>query len=73
MQRQQTATLLQESNDEVERRGVAPATNGADLSRSSTPLLGLPKMRPRDRSNRLLEVTCDHANIQGADDGAQPL
>src|SRR5258708_33516102 len=27
-------------NDEVERRGVARKTNGADLSQSSTPLLG---------------------------------
>jgi hypothetical protein len=27
----------------------------------------------RDRSNRLLEVTREHANIQGAGDGAQPL
>ena len=27
------------SNDEVERRGVAPTTNEADLSKSSTPSL----------------------------------
>jgi hypothetical protein len=31
-------------NDEVERRGVALTQNEADLSQSSTPFLGLPKM-----------------------------
>jgi len=50
-----------DSNDEVERRGVAPTSNEADLSQSSSPslaerdpLLGSPKTAPRDRSNRLL-------------------
>jgi len=42
------------SNDEVERRAVAPV-EGA-LSQSSTPLLGQPKTRPRDRSDRLLDA-----------------
>src|ERR1700761_9481332 len=42
------------SNDEVERRGVALTSNEADLSRTSTRSLGLPKMLPRDRSNRWL-------------------
>jgi hypothetical protein len=42
-------------NNEVERREVAPATNGADLSRSLTPLLGSTKTTPADRSNRLLD------------------
>jgi hypothetical protein len=32
------------SNDEVERREVAPTSNEADLSRSSTSLLGPPKI-----------------------------
>ena len=38
---------LKASNDEVERRAVAPTPNEADLSRSSTPLLGSPKTLPR--------------------------
>src|ERR1700723_3676885 len=35
------------ANDEVERRGVAPASNGADLSRSSTPSLAHRRRDPR--------------------------
>ena len=37
---------LMSSNDEVERREVAPTTNEADLSRSSTSLHGPPKTQP---------------------------
>jgi hypothetical protein len=34
------------SNDKVERRGDAPPRNEADLSKSSTPLLGSSQTRP---------------------------
>ena len=47
----------QASNDEVERRGVAPTTNEADLFQIIDSLLGSPKTLPRDRSNRLLECS----------------
>jgi len=40
------ARLVTASNDEVERRGVAPASIEADLSKSSTSLLGSAKLRP---------------------------
>src|SRR5271170_686291 len=43
------------SNDEVERRGVAPTSNEADLSQSSTPSLAIRRRRPAIGSNRLLE------------------
>jgi hypothetical protein len=39
-------TSCYESNDEAERRGLAPTTNEADLSKSYTPLLGSAKLRP---------------------------
>jgi hypothetical protein len=39
------------SNDEVERRGVAPTTNEADLSQTSTPSLAYRRCNRRDRSN----------------------
>ena len=39
------------SNDEVERREVAPATNEDALSQSSTPSLAHRRCDPRDRSN----------------------
>jgi hypothetical protein len=43
-----TATLdLMAPNDEAERRGVAPTTNEADLSRSSTPSLAQRRRGPR--------------------------
>ena len=38
--------LLSWHIDEVERRAAAPTSNGADLSQSSTPLLGQPKTPP---------------------------
>src|SRR5271165_6411268 len=44
------------SNDEVERRGASPASNESTLSHSSTYTL-LTEDAPRDRSNRLLEVS----------------
>src|SRR5580765_2421781 len=50
------------SNDEVERRGAA--TNEADLSQSSIPLLGSLKTRPRDRSNGLLGVVSRFRNVE---------
>jgi hypothetical protein len=46
------------SNDEVERREVAPTPNDADLSQSSTLSLAQRRPNPRDRSNRLLDP-CD--------------
>jgi len=48
-------------NDEVERRGVAPTPNEADLSRSSTHPWSI-EDAARDRSNRLLGVTAGRAN-----------
>ena len=47
---------LKASNDEVERRGVAPAKNEARLSQSSTPSLAHRRLSPRDRSNRWLGI-----------------
>ena len=41
-----TRTAIVSSNDEVEQREVALSINEADLSKSSTSLLGPPKMRP---------------------------
>jgi hypothetical protein len=35
----EVGTYIQASNDEVERRGIEPVPNEADLSRSSTPSL----------------------------------
>jgi hypothetical protein len=65
MQRQQTATLLQESNDEVERRGVAQTQNKIGLSQPSTPSLAQRRRIPGDRSNRLLDVTAITKSTQG--------
>jgi hypothetical protein len=36
-----------DANDEVERRGVAPTSNEADLSQSSTPFLAYRRRDPR--------------------------
>ena len=44
---------LKTPSDQVERRGVVPATKEADLSHSSTP--PWLKVDTRDRSNRLLD------------------
>jgi hypothetical protein len=52
--REKSCVEAHASNDEVERRGVALATNEADLSRSSTPPW-LTEDIPRDCSNRLLD------------------
>jgi hypothetical protein len=52
-------------NDQVERRGNAPTSNEADLSRSSTPSLAQRRWYSRDRSNRLLDprATLDSARL----------
>src|SRR5882724_11658549 len=49
-------------NDEVARRGNAPTTNEAALSRSSTPPW-LTEDAARDRSNRLLDDACVGAHF----------
>jgi hypothetical protein len=48
-------TVIVSSNDEVERRAVAPTSIEADLFQSSTPSLAQRRCNPRDRSNRLLD------------------
>ena|ERR1700728_1297164 len=42
-------------NDEVERRGVAPTSNEADLSQSLILSMAYRSSDPRDRPNRLLD------------------
>jgi hypothetical protein len=56
------------SNDEVERRGLAPPVNEDALSQSSTPSLAYRRCYHRDRSNRLLddiyhEITWQRARL----------
>ena len=59
------------SNDQVERRAGAPALIEDALSQSSTPSLAHRRFDTRVRSNRLLEVTCDHANNRVVGDDAR--